>query len=320
MHDASRPAAGGGYFGRLDADWAALCADPALRQAVADWATEGHLTDDIAAVTRSWPGFLTPEQLLTALRPTADGVTDALTDAVLRALLRRAAGRDRSAVLAGRVIVQAMLPAVIRMTRGQVRATGGRTRDAVGHVTVAALYEVARSGRIHLRPGRPAANLVLDTLRQALAELAAEQGPAGEELAAAEQIADRAPGPYETARARTVREAAAQAGLHAGPADDAATAPARLELLELLLGAVLDGALSTADAQALAWHHISGGIPDAEAATRAGITAGAWQRRRSRALARLAASQPSAAASIPAPPALSRSRELSGRTQEGRAA
>ncbi|MFI8769468.1 hypothetical protein ACIGN6_31815 [Streptomyces sp. NPDC053792] len=297
MHDVSHPAAGSGFFDRLDADWAALCADPGLQHAVTDWVTDGHLGDGIAAVTDSWAGSLGPVQLLAALRPAADGVTDALTDAVLRALLQRATDRDRSASLAARVIVQAMLPAAIRITCGQVRATGGRTRDAVGHVTVAALYEVARSGRIHLRPGRPAANLTLDTLRQVLAELAAEQCPVGEDLAAAEQIADPAPGPYEIARARTVRAAATEAGLHAGPADDAATAPARLELLELLLNAVRDGALSTADAQALAWHHISGGIPDAEAAARTGTTAGAWQRRRSRALARLTASlQPEAAA------------------------
>ncbi|MFD8887944.1 hypothetical protein ACFV0H_36485 [Streptomyces erythrochromogenes] len=44
--------------------------------------------------------------------------------------------------------------------------------------------------------------------------------------------------------------------------------------MELLLNAVRDGALSTADAQTLAWHHISGGLPDTEAATRAGTTAG----------------------------------------------
>ncbi|MCY0945622.1 hypothetical protein [Streptomyces antarcticus] len=297
MHDASHPAPGGGYFDRLDADWAALCADPDLQYAVTDWVTDGHLGHDLAAVTDSWAGSLGPAQLLAALHPGADGVSDALTDAVLRALLQRAAGRDRSAVLAGRVIVQAMLPAVIRITRGQVRTTGGRTRDAVGHVTVAALYEVARAGRIHLRPGRPAANLTLDTLRRVLAELAAEQGPAGESLAAAETITDPAPGPYEIARARSVRAAAAEAGLHAGPAADAASAPARLELLELLLDAVRDGALSTDEARALAWQHISGGIPDAEAAARAGTTAGAWQRRRSRALARLTASlRPQAAA------------------------
>ncbi|MFF4427040.1 hypothetical protein ACFY04_40945 [Streptomyces sp. NPDC001549] len=296
MHDVLHPAHGGGFFDRLDADWAALCADPAVQDAVTDWVTGGHLTDAVAAVTDSWAGSLSSAQLLAALRPTADGVTDALTDAVLRALLQRAAGRDRSAALAGRIIVQAMLPAVSRITRGQVRSTGGRTRDAVGHATVAAVYEVARSGRIHLRPGRPAANLTLDTLRQVLADLAAEQMLAGEDLSAAEDIADPAAGPYEIARARTVRAAAAEAGLHAGPADDDAD-PVRMELLELLLDAVRDGALSIADAQALAWHHISGGTPDAEAAARVGTTPGAWQRRRSRALARLSASiRPKAAA------------------------
>ncbi|MFE5614139.1 hypothetical protein [Streptomyces sp. NPDC056524] len=296
MHDALHPA-GSGFFDRLDADWAALCADPVLQRAVTGWVADGHLTDDIAAVTDLWSDSLTPAQLLAALRPAADGMTDALTDAVLRALLQLAAGRDRSASHAARVIVQAMLPAVIRITRGQVRTTGGRTRDAVGHVTVAALYEVARAGRIHLRPGRPAANLTLDTLRQVLAELAAEQGPAGEDLAAAEYIADPGPGPYEIARARTVYAAAARAGLHAGPVDDAASTPARMEFLELLLDAERDGALSAADARALAWRHIGGGIPDGEAAARSGTTAGAWQRRRSRALARLTASlQPQAAA------------------------
>ncbi|MFJ2061251.1 hypothetical protein ACIOMM_35800 [Streptomyces sp. NPDC087908] len=104
MHDASRPAASGGYFDRLDADWAALCADPALRRAVTDWVTDGQLTDEFAAVTDSWVGAWTPEQFLAALRPAGDGVTDVLTDAVLRILLKRAADCDRSAVLAGRFV------------------------------------------------------------------------------------------------------------------------------------------------------------------------------------------------------------------------
>ncbi|SEB59147.1 hypothetical protein [Streptomyces sp. TLI_105] len=70
MHDVLHPAVGG-FFDRLDADWAALCADPALCQAVTDWVTDGHLGDGIAAVTGSWASSLTPEQLLAALRPTA---------------------------------------------------------------------------------------------------------------------------------------------------------------------------------------------------------------------------------------------------------
>ncbi|MFD8978877.1 hypothetical protein [Streptomyces sp. NPDC059564] len=71
MYDVSHSAAGGGFFDRLDADWAALCADPALLRAVSDWVIDGHLTDGIAAVTDSWAASLTPSQLLAALRPTA---------------------------------------------------------------------------------------------------------------------------------------------------------------------------------------------------------------------------------------------------------
>ncbi|MGW2016865.1 hypothetical protein [Streptomyces sp. NPDC001927] len=287
------PPAGGGLFDRLDADWAVLCADPAVQLAVAGWVADARLTGTVAADAPS--GSLTPAQFLAVLRPGAGGVSGGLADAVLRVLLQCAAGRDRSAVLAGRVVVQVMLPAVVRMVRGQVRAAGGRTRDAVGHVAVAVLYEVARSGRVHLRPGRPAANLALDTLRRLLAELAAEQGPVGEGLSAVECVVDPAPGPFEIACARTVRAAAVAAGLHAGPAGDTEGLPARVEVLELLLEVVRDGVLSTAEARVLAWHHIPGGIADAEAAARAGTTGGAWQRRRSRALARLRASlQPAA--------------------------
>ncbi|MFD3943402.1 hypothetical protein [Streptomyces sp. NPDC058579] len=43
--------------------------------------------------------------------------------------------------------------------------------------------------------------------------------------------------------------------------------------MDLLLDAVRDGVLSTSEAQALARYHISDGIPDAEAAARAGTTA-----------------------------------------------
>lgn len=113
--------AAGGIFHRLDTEWASLCADANVRAAVTDWLVTDHLADDVAAVTDSWVRALGPAELLTALRPGAGHLTDALTDAVLRALLRRAAGCDRSATLAARIIVQAMIPAAVRMTRGQVR-------------------------------------------------------------------------------------------------------------------------------------------------------------------------------------------------------
>lgn len=294
MLDVQHPATtAGGIFHRLDAEWAALCADAAVQAAVADWLVADRLADDVAAVTDgvadAWVRTLGPAQLLAALRPGDVRLTDELTDAVLRALLRRAAGRDRSATLAARIVVQVMIPAAVRITRGQVRTFGGRSFDDIGHMTVAALFEVARSGRIHTRSGRPAANLALDTLRYLCAELAADCEARAEDLAAAEDLPDRAPGPARMAEAAAVRTAAAAAGLTpAGPACEAEATSARLELLELVLDAMDAGALSPADGRAIAWHYTAA-VPDTEAAARAGTTAGAWQRRRSRAVVRLTA-------------------------------
>ncbi|MGW1550495.1 hypothetical protein [Streptomyces sp. NPDC002346] len=280
-----------GIFDRLDVEWDVLCAQTSVQAAVTDWLMADRLADDVAAVTDSWVCGLGPAQLLAALQPPNGAVADALTDAVLRALLRRAAGRDRSATLAARVIVQAMIPAAVRMTRGQVRPFGGRTFDAIGHMTIAALYVVARSGRIHTRPGRPAANLALDTLRHVCRELAADREEHGEVLAAAQDLADRTPGPAEMAEARSVGAAAAAVGLQpTGVLSEGEAGRARLELLELVLDAMGTGALSPADGRAIAWHYTTDPVTDAVAATRTGTTAAAWQRRRSRAVARLTAS------------------------------
>lgn len=288
----SQPArTAGGIFDRLDAEWAVLCADTSVQAAVTDWLMADHLADDVAAVTDSWVRNLGPVQLLATLRPRDGVVTDALTDAVLRALLHRAAGRDRSATLAARIIVQAMIPAAVRMTRGQVRTFGGRTFDDIGHMTVAALYVVACSGRIHTRPGRPAANLALDALRRVCRELAADREDLGEELALAEDLTDTEPGPAERAHASTVRTAAAAAGLTPEPASEAEASRARLDLLELVLDAMEAGTLSPADGRAIAWHYTTAPVPDTEAASRSGTTAGAWQRRRSRAVDRLKSSR-----------------------------
>lgn len=277
-----------GIFARLDAEWAELCADASVRASVADWLMTDHLADDVAAVTDSWVRTLGPEQLMAALRPGEGVLSDALTDAVLRSLLVRATGHDRSATLAARIIVQAMVPAAVRMTRGQVRSTGGRTWDDVGHMVIAALFEVARSGRIHTRPGRPAANLALDALGRVCRELAADREPAGEDLAVAEHLTDLAPGPAARVDAAAIHEAAHAAGLAAGPgACEAEVSSARLELLELVLEAMEHGSISRADGQAIAWHYTTTPVPDAQAAQRAGTTTAAWRRRRSRAVDRL---------------------------------
>lgn len=267
-----------GIFRRLDAEWAELCADPGVRGAVYGWLMADCLAVEVASVTDSWVRALGPEQLLAALRPTGSATGDALTDAVLRALLDRAAGDGRSAILAARIVVQAMIPAAVRITHGQLRPFGGRTLDDVGHMTIAALFEIARSGKVLGRPGRPAANLALDALRRVLGDLAADHEPRGSALNVAEDLAD----PFDPACAYMVRCAATAAGLGETPAEEDLTA-ARLQLLELVLDAVDDGTLSEADARAITGHYRS----TRDAARAAGTSVNTWRRRRSRAVARL---------------------------------
>lgn len=301
MLDVLHPArTAGGIFDRLDTEWEALCADTTVQAAVTDWLVTDQLADGIAAVTDavtdSWVRALGPAQLLAALRPRDGRPSDELTDAVLRALLRRAAGRDRSATLAARIIVQAMIPAVVRMTRGQVRPFGGRSFDNVGHAAVAALFEVASSGRIHSRPGRPSANLALDTLRHLCAELAADREELGEDLAVAEDLLDSEPGPAEIAEAWAVGAAAAAADLQpVGTVSEGEVSHARLELLGLVLDAMEAKTLSPADGRAIAWHYAAEPVPDTTAAIHAGTSPVAWCRRRSRAVAALKSSLQTAA-------------------------
>lgn len=125
---------------RLDAEWSALCSDPAIQATVADWPVA-----DAAGTVTSWPMAdrvadawahrLGPSQLPATLCPTDGSLSDELADKVLRALLRRAVGRDRSATLAARVIVQAVIPVAVRITCSQVRGVGSRPFDDIGRLT-----------------------------------------------------------------------------------------------------------------------------------------------------------------------------------------
>ena len=252
MPDLSHPARTAyGVFDRLDADWSALCADASVQAVVTAWLTVDHLADDVAAAAGAEVSGLGPGPLLAALRRGAGSLSPVGTDAVLRALLRRACGFDSAAALAARIVVQAMVPAAVRMTQGQVRAFGGRTFDDVAQVVLAGFYETACSGRVHTRPGRPAANLVLDTLNRVCRDLAADREALGGNLAVAEDLADPAPSPADVVHGRAVHATAAAAGLQA--VCEQGTGAARLELLELVLEAMEAGSLSPADGRAIAW-------------------------------------------------------------------
>lgn len=133
------------------------------------------------------------------------------SDRWLAALIRIAVGSGPDAQLAARVIVQAMLPAAVRLTQSLLRPE--RDFDAVGQVVIASLYQVVRTYPAS-RQQRFAANLKLETLHRASRELQADAEAGrchlGPELAALpgdHDVAEEASRlPYHPGPPRPVRE------------------------------------------------------------------------------------------------------------------
>lgn len=121
---------------RMDVEWAALQDDPRAGEACRRWA-DG--TPELAGCTR-------PAQVL-------DRVAGA-PDAVLGGLLAAVSAGD---VLAGRVVLQALLPKVVRM------ASVDRAAEVDDYL--AALWCEIAAYPLRRRPRSVAANLALDTLK-----------------------------------------------------------------------------------------------------------------------------------------------------------
>lgn len=139
-----------GIFRQLSHDWSRLCAPPSARHAVQCWAA----TDAI------FEGVASPGQLVD--RIDAGGERDA--DRLLLALVRLAQGGHQ---LAARVVLQAMLPKLARMTRTtRPSSNDNRLMDDRAHITVVTFWEVVYAYPTDRRPDRVAANLALDTLHR----------------------------------------------------------------------------------------------------------------------------------------------------------
>ncbi len=137
-----RTGAGGGGRGRagvlrrLDAEWAALGEDPAAREACGRWAVGLPVL----------AGCASPADVLARVPGSPDRV--------LGRLLAEAAAGD---ALAGRVVLQALLPKVVRMAA--VDRHAGVDDYLTALWCVIATYPLAR------RPSSVAGNLALDTLK-----------------------------------------------------------------------------------------------------------------------------------------------------------
>ncbi|WP_298329280.1 hypothetical protein [Haloactinopolyspora sp.] len=142
----------GGLVGRLNAEWARLCADDATSTVVASW------SDDQQAL---------------AGRASLDDVERTVTEAdrldadrILLALLRLAQDGDE---LAARTVLQLMLGKAVRIANTY---TGRDTHENVEHLAVAALWSTIATYPTTRRPTKVAANLAMDTMRAVSAELA----------------------------------------------------------------------------------------------------------------------------------------------------
>ncbi|WP_432091435.1 hypothetical protein [Streptomyces sp. NRRL F-5630] len=214
----------------------------------------------------------------------------------MHVLLTRAAEPGESGRLAARVVLQAMVPGAVRLSRRLVQSgQPGRSFDDVGQVVLSAMWQVIRGFPLRRRH-KVAANVLLETLHRVSRELPVEDlstwhvegWEGGEELercaAAARQRCGGAEGndllldPARLAERADLAERSAEVTGEAVAAED--LRGARAELAELMAWAVESGALERAQAGRLL-REAMGGSPGA------GVSASAARQRRSRAVGRL---------------------------------
>ncbi|MCX0247871.1 hypothetical protein [Streptomyces drozdowiczii] len=132
-------------FESLNAEWAVVCAEPGNTAAVLGWLRESGVHPEDSAVV----GGLAEVLAELSHRDWARGRVH--SDRWLRVLLERAAGEGAGALLAARVVVQAMLlPAAMRLTR---RLIAGRDYDETGQVVLASLFRSCAAFRSGARAG-----------------------------------------------------------------------------------------------------------------------------------------------------------------------
>ena len=137
----------------LGAEWVALGLSPTSAIAVARWG-------------RQHPA-LAPHASLGAVVDAIDDADGAGTDVLLGALI---ATFQAGAQLAGRVVLQAMLPKLTRMTVATSPTSSDDTwAEDRRHIIVAEFWTVLTGYPLARRPTRVAANLALDTLHRVTA-------------------------------------------------------------------------------------------------------------------------------------------------------
>lgn len=147
----SQPTEGPGeLFTQLGQEWTRLCALPSLTHTLRRW---GRTEPALAGV-----------ETLGALVDQIDGSTGQQEDQMLLALVRLTQTGQQ---MAGRVLLQAMLPKIATMVR-RMRPSSNDDRwvEDRRQIAVATFWEVLQSYPAQRRQSRVAANLALDTLHE----------------------------------------------------------------------------------------------------------------------------------------------------------
>lgn len=172
-------------------------------------------------------------------------------DRVLLTLVRRAVGTDRSADLASRVLLQLLLPGTRNLAR-RWWALGDTDERAAA--AVAAVYGRIRNYPVERRPGRVAANILMD---------------AAQDMRRSVPRADV-----------TLKDPTNQDWLTDPPQLAPGSTNAALELFEVLADAVTHGLLARADAQVIARTRIAGHRIEDIATTHSLTARTLWARRK----------------------------------------
>ena len=139
---------------------------PIYRQLVREWvALNSHTSSD--TTVRRWgrlepalAGHSRPCDIVDAIDEAGPTQTDQLLAALIRLLQ---AGQQ----LAGRVVLQAMLPKLVRITlRTSATSTDNAWIEDRHHITLAEFWDVLATYPLRRRPDKIASNLALDTLHR----------------------------------------------------------------------------------------------------------------------------------------------------------
>ena len=134
-----------GILQRLDLEWERVAQGPAARRALRRWSARS-------------PELAEFDSLVDLVENVNERGHPEESDAVLLALLRVAPDDE----LAGRTVLQAMMPAVKNLT-AKITPCGAWTSEETAAVVVAAMWERIRRYPVGRRPKKVSANLSLDT-------------------------------------------------------------------------------------------------------------------------------------------------------------